>query len=512
MWSPPIAGIPYEQVLEIHRRHVEELGKLPGVESAGLGADGIHVWTSNPDIVPKEVEGVPVIIHPATGMPGKTLNHTYNTFVRPLHGAVSITETTQAGSYGTLTGVTLSDGKPWIIFPAHLLGTCDDPPPCNSTLLLNRCDHYDTGTQPLLLQPVTGGLSGRIGYAQRWTPISSSFYSPDIAAAFMDSDVQENNGFLAANRKVHDDGSDGIAFLGTPVPELPPVGLTVLMRSSIGPPHALQLQVQQVNTVANNVITGCRGGAYSFFNSQIRYSVLGGYTLSPGDSGSPVFDLAGRLVGMLNACLLLYTPETGYYCDPNYIYGTDIITTKNNLKFDAWYGTQTVYDQTIGIFRPSTQQWILDNGNNKLDACGTDLRYYDTCLGPFGQPGDTPVTGRWNSTVRKIGVFRSGSWYLDFSGNGLWGTGDVQYGPLLPYQASDLPVVGSWGNPNNGYSKIGIFRNGTWYVDYNGNGVWDGCTTDRCWTFMAYQAGDKPVVIGRVDSYGEKIGVFRNGT
>jgi hypothetical protein len=35
--------------------------------------------------------------------------------------------------------------------------------------------------------------------------------------------------------------------------------------------------------------------------------------------------------------------------------------------------------------------WYLDlNGNGKLDACGVDL-----CLGPYGQPGDLPVVGKW---------------------------------------------------------------------------------------------------------------------
>jgi hypothetical protein len=35
--------------------------------------------------------------------------------------------------------------------------------------------------------------------------------------------------------------------------------------------------------------------------------------------------------------------------------------------------------------------WYLDlNGNGKLDACGVDA-----CIGPFGQPGDLPVVGKW---------------------------------------------------------------------------------------------------------------------
>ncbi|NJM13803.1 MAG: hypothetical protein HC889_19875, partial [Synechococcaceae cyanobacterium SM1_2_3] len=28
---------------------------------------------------------------------------------------------------------------------------------------------------------------------------------------------------------------------------------------------------------------------------------------------------------------------------------------------------------------------------------------------------------------------------------------------------------------------VGVFRAGTWYLDYNGNGAWDGCGIDRCY-------------------------------
>jgi hypothetical protein len=53
-----------------------------------------------------------------------------------------------------------------------------------------------------------------------------------------------------------------------------------------------------------------------------------------------------------------------------------------------WDGTGKV---RIGVFRPSTSMWYLDlNGNGKLDACGVDA-----CIGPFGQPGDLPVVGKW---------------------------------------------------------------------------------------------------------------------
>jgi len=182
-------------------------------------------------------------------------------------------------------------------------------------------------------------------------------------------------------------------------------------------------------------------------------------------------------------------------------------TIRNFLRFDAWYGTQAVKDNTIGVFRPGTQQWMLDNGNGKLDTCNpTATKNKDACLGPFGQSTDVPVVGRWDNTTRKIGVFRNGTWYLDYNGDGIFNTGDLTIS-FLAYQQGDLPIAGDFGN--NGWDTLGIFRSGTWMADYHGNFFCDGCATDRCWT--CGQAGDQPVV-GRWSNTVWEIGTFRDGT
>jgi len=38
--------------------------------------------------------------------------------------------------------------------------------------------------------------------------------------------------------------------------------------------------------------------------------------------------------------------------------------------------------------------------------------------------------------------------------------------------------VGDW--TGTGQTRIGVFRGGTWFLDLNGNGQWDGCEVDRC--------------------------------
>ena len=54
--------------------------------------------------------------------------------------------------------------------------------------------------------------------------------------------------------------------------------------------------------------------------------------------------------------------------------------------------------------------------------------------------------------------------------------------------AGDIPVVGDWNG--SGTTKIGVFRNGVWYLDTNGDNKWD--TGDAAISFG--MAGDKPIV------------------
>jgi len=103
-----------------------------------------------------------------------------------------------------------------------------------------------------------------------------------------------------------------------------------------------------------------------------------------------------------------------------------------------------------------------------------------------------------------IGVFRNGQWYLDANGNGAWDAGtDTLTTFGLP---GDIPVTGDWNG--TGTTKIGVFRNGVWYLDTNGNGVWDA-GTDTFTTFGL--PGDVPVTGDWTATGTTKIGVFRNG-
>ena len=158
-----------------------------------------------------------------------------------------------------------------------------------------------------------------------------------------------------------------------------------------------------------------------------------------------------------------------------------------------WSGTGV---KRIGIFRNGT--WFLDtNGDGIIDAADQTV--------VFGQAGDIPVVGDWRGTGHiALGLYRKGSFILDYSGHlsGVpTGLNDVTISNFG--LSTDIPIVNDWSG--SGTAKVGVFRNGSWLVDYNGAGVISQ-------TYIYGQAGDIPVV-GDWDSSGNppKIGIYRSG-
>lgn len=121
----------------------------------------------------------------------------------------------------------------------------------------------------------------------------------------------------------------------------------------------------------------------------------------------------------------------------------------------------------------------------------------------YGSEGDVPVAGDWNGDgISNIGVFREGTWYLDTDGDGRFSPSDevVHFG-----RPGDIPVVGDW--TGDGTTKLGVYRQGQWYLDTNGNRTLDAQDA----TFRLGDAGDIPVVGDWNGDGKDDVGVYRPG-
>ena len=124
----------------------------------------------------------------------------------------------------------------------------------------------------------------------------------------------------------------------------------------------------------------------------------------------------------------------------------------------------------------------------------------------YGNATDIAIVGDWNGTgTKQIGVFRNGTWYLDINNNGVLDASDktITFG-----QTGDIPVVGDW--RGTGRIALGLFRQGTFILDLSGHltGV---PTSLSDATFVFGQGGDIPIVADWSGSGTTKVGVFRNG-
>ncbi|MEA1950817.1 MAG: SdrD B-like domain-containing protein, partial [Planctomycetota bacterium] len=85
------------------------------------------------------------------------------------------------------------------------------------------------------------------------------------------------------------------------------------------------------------------------------------------------------------------------------------------------------------------------------DAAAT--QYTPVELYRFGFPGAEPITGDFNGDGRdEVGVFIDGQWFIDLNGNGVWDDGDLW---ARLGSEGDLPVTGDW--DGDGKTDIGIF-------------------------------------------------------
>jgi protocatechuate 3,4-dioxygenase beta subunit len=152
---------------------------------------------------------------------------------------------------------------------------------------------------------------------------------------------------------------------------------------------------------------------------------------------------------------------------------------------------------------PDPQEATVDRRTMKRAADGHLREDLIDHVFHFGRPNDVPVAGDFNGDgVTNVGLFRDGSWYLDVDGSGQWSAADVYVGQLGA--KGDVPVVGDFNG--DGVDDLGVYRDGLWRLDSDG----DRTLTARDKVFELGGPNDRPVV-GDFNGDGvDEIGIYRD--
>jgi outer membrane protein assembly factor BamB len=264
------------------------------------------------------------------------------------------------------------------------------------------------------------------------------------------------------------------------------------------------------------VYVGTEGGAWNNGTSPSGSLVAVASASAPAVTAWPMFHHDASHTGVAIAPAKIGVFTNGYwYLDSNMSWAWDGTPTDTLGIFGVgltgaipvvgdWNGDGTT---KIGVFMNGT--WYLDvNRNWQWDGQPPDK------MASFGAGllNAVPVVGDWNGDgTTKIGIYSNGVWYLDMNGNGQWdgeAGGDKIYNFGVGLVGA-VPVVGDWNG--NGNTKIGVYQNGYWYLDVNGNGQWDGQPTDQLGVFGVGLTNAVPVV-GDWNADGiDEIGIYQQG-
>ena len=181
---------------------------------------------------------------------------------------------------------------------------------------------------------------------------------------------------------------------------------------------------------------------------------------------------------------------------------------QSNITSSGYHGflARVGPSQMAGVYRPSAQTFYLIADFDFANYA----RYpaYSWKNVPCSNP--RPVVGDWDNTGwTRIGLFCDGTWYLDMDGDNLFTGADraLNFG-----WAGVLPVVGDW--DNTGRQRLGFFQNGLWFLDLVGDYVVrynprSPCTTSDCPVIAMGGPGDYPIVGDFANDGHTRLGIVR---
>ena len=188
--------------------------------------------------------------------------------------------------------------------------------------------------------------------------------------------------------------------------------------------------------------------------------------------------------------------STGYDLSYNWTFGdtghsTDSHPTHTYTNNGTYLVNLTVKSDH-GTYGSSSASTTIVVLNTATDVCPTPI----VCPDPILCPTPTPVR-------QDIGIYKDGVWYLDVNGNGIWNSGiDKVFSFGSP---GWQPVKGDWNN--DGVQEAGIYKDGVWYLDQDGSGTWNA--GDKLYSFGS--VGAVPVVGDWTGSGVTRIGVYKAG-
>jgi len=134
------------------------------------------------------------------------------------------------------------------------------------------------------------------------------------------------------------------------------------------------------------------------------------------------------------------------------------------------------HQDEIAFYAPETQRFLVDlNGNQLWNGFnGGDLAFRFAAFTASAGSG-TPVVGDWDGDGDDDAGYAIGTrFYLDRNGNRVWdGNAGGDRNTSFAASFAGRPIVGDW--DGDGDDEIGVFvAPSAFLLDANDNGVWDG--------------------------------------